>query len=181
MKFEKKPVLMGIGATVAFGAIWFGFDHTSGVITDCAATVSTYVTAEYSETVTETSTDADGNLVTTTSTNYWSNLASEVYTTTTVTNANGQSLHVNHDFDNTLKYSAYYPPMPEYDRSLSNDFHFYNFKFHTDASITVYSELIDGTSTKFSDTITKNTLCINNIDSYAIIKTWYGITYSSDF
>lgn len=178
MRFNRKPILYSISAIAVTGVVWFGFGTTIGTIDNCVATVSTYVTAEYSEIVTTSSTNHDGNLTRSTHTEYETELASDVYTTTTI---NGILTHRSHNFAIDTLYSAYYPPIPEYDHMLRLDLNFDKFIFHTDASVTVYSTLLDGSSTKFSDSIDKNPQCIDKRGEMASIDTWYGITYNSDF
>jgi len=147
-----------LGLVVAAIIVASGFSHKMYKINQCNSTVTKYVTAEFSETT--YGMDFEGNP--TSDTSYWSEPASEV-----------NSISV---YDSMPEY----PPMPIHDTSANRDSDFDNFKFHTDAKTDVYAS-IPGETTHFSVDINKAASCLNKLDDVAIVKTWYTITYGSDF
>jgi len=154
----KKKILIA-SSVVGFAAfVGLGFNTTSYQIDTCTSKVSKYVTAEYSEL--ETGIDMNGDFYS--ETNYWSEPASEVFIEV-VTNS-----------------TPVYPPMPAHDTSMRRESDFDNFKFHTDASLTVSGFDEEG-RTVFTENISKATSCLNKLDAVVEVKTWYTITYGSNF
>ena len=70
--------------------------------------------------------------------------------------------------------------MPPHDKSMSKDSHFDNFSYHTDTKLKVYAINEEGKNT-WNEPISKVNKCLENIGLHAEVKTWYGITYSSNF
>jgi len=153
---EKQRNIAIVIVLLVFAGLGFG-DEIFKVET-CTARVSKYVTAEFSETT--TSTDSEGNP--TIDTDYWSEAVSPVNTIS------------------KLNAMPEYPEMPDYDRSAKNDYDFDRFEFHTDATLTTYATNGEE-STVFTDGIHKTAACLNTIGAVVVVKTWWFITYGSDF
>lgn len=152
--------------------IFSGFSEKMYKVAECRATVNRYVTAEYSET--SVSMDMDGN--TYIDTDYWSEAASDTYRITTI---NGEL--ASNDFDgSSISHKAFYPPMPQWDKSMSSHTDFDSFRKHTDTGLSVLIN-INGESDQFSSPISDNPNCIAKLNGTIIVDTWYGITYDSEF
>jgi len=151
-KYKDALIVIGAGSLVVL--VWFGFGEETYRITQCQSTVSKYVTAEMSE----LSTDFEGNL----EVDYWSEQASEVYT------------------ESVINEMPVYPPMPPHDKSFKNDSDFDNFRFHTDTKLTVRGTNSLG-DTSFTQHISKAESCLDRLEQFISVDTWYTITYSSDF
>ena len=137
---------------------WLGFGVDSYQIDICKSTVTKYVTAEFSEL--ETGIDFEGNFYS--EINNWSERTSDVYTETVINE------------------TPIWPLMPEHDKSFSYESNFDNFRFHTYTKLTI--EAFNNIErTVFSDDITKVEGCLNKLDQYVEVKTWWSITYGSDF
>jgi hypothetical protein len=95
-------------------------------------------------------------------TDYWSKPASKVAAVTVINDV------------------VIYPDMPERRESMRNMSDFDNFQNHTDTSLMVYvyNSKVDD---YFSESIHKNAQCLEKVDQWISINTWYGVTYSSDF
>lgn len=151
--------LLAIFLSVLLGVlVWFGFDVEEYQVDVCRSTVSKYVTAEFSEIV--SGIDFEGNFYT--EIDSWSDQASDVFTETVVNEI------------------IVYPPMPDHDKTLSREVNFDNFRFHTDKKFTVEAFNVES-RTSFDDDISKAGACIKNLDTYVDVKTWWTITYASDF
>ena len=152
-------LLIGFGCTFGLGVfIWAGFNTSQYRIDICRSEVSKYVTAEYSEMI--SGVDMNGNFYSEMDT--WSERASETY----------KNVAVNEMVD--------YPPMPEHDISLKKEPHFDGFRFHTNGKLTV--EAFSYTDrTIFTEDISKSTKCLSKLDQYVDIKTWWSVSYGSDF
>jgi hypothetical protein len=163
----------GLGLAVFF--IWFGYGETKSRIQSCEARVSKYVTAEFSEVVSSICTDGDGNMSSCTSTNSWNEPASKVSTLTTVNGRVAATVS-----NSSVLHAAHYPLMPNRNESMSEMANFDNFKQHVDTSlvIRVYDSKDDD---YFSEPIYKNGACIQKIDQWIHINTWYGVMYSTGF
>ena len=160
IKNNKKLVrlLQAIAALVIGLFIWSGFGIETYKINACVSTVSKYVTAEF--TSIESGIDVEGNAYT--ETDSWSESASDVYTET------------------SYNEMPVYPPMPEHDTSFKHETWFDNFRFHTDTNLNVQiSNSVN--SSNFNENINRAESCIDKLDSYVNVKTWWTITYSSDF
>ena len=160
MKIKKlnEHQIFGICAAVLAIFIWLGFGSAEYRIDSCYSTVSKYVTAEYSETT--FGTDSEG--MPTTDTSFWSEPASEVYS------------------ENALNEIVSYPPMPPHYKSMSSDYDFDNFEFHTDTNLSIRASNVEET-TRFNEGVSKAAGCINNINTTVVVKTWWTITYGTDF
>lgn len=152
--------------------IFSGFSEKMYQVAECRATVNRYVTAEYSET--SVSMDMDGNIYT--DTDYWSEPASDTYRIITI---NGEL--ASSDFKgSSVSYKSFYPPMPQWDKSMSSHTDFDSFRKHTDTDLKVLIKL-NGESDRFSSPISDNPNCIAKLNGTIIVDTWYGITYDSEF
>lgn len=173
---KPKHALLLAGALLAAGATWFGFDHTYGKVLECKITSEAWVTAEYSEY--STYVNADGTVGS--QTDYWSEPASERYTAIT---RNGELTGVYGHFEPIRTGNNYYkPPMPAWDGSMSNDPDFDNFEQRRESKLTVTTHLtVEDVSSTFTSSARKNTMCLDKLDNYIQVKTWYGITYDSEF
>lgn len=160
IKNNKKLVLaLQISTVVSLAIfIWAGFGIETYKINSCTSTVSKYVTAEF--TSIESGIDLDGNPYT--ETESWSEKASDIYTET------------------SYNEMPVYPPMPEHDTSFEHDTWFDNFKFHTDTNLNVQISN-SANSSNFNENINRTESCLEKLDSYVNVKTWWTITYSSDF
>lgn len=171
-----KPYVLAALAVLIAVFIWFGFDHTYGKVMQCKVSSSAWVTAEYSET--SASVDANGNV--SVDTDYWSEPASPVFEAVTV---NGELVGVYGNFKPIETGSQYFkPPMPHWDGSMASDFNFDSFAKHRENKLIVSTHLtIEDVPSTFTSSASKNPACINKLDAYIQVKTWYGITYESDF
>jgi len=142
--------------------IGLGFGDEIFKVETCTARVSKYVTAEYSEDYTATHIDGDGNVSTSLETRYWSRNVSQVNTIS------------------KLNEMPEYPEMPNYDMSAADDYDFDRFQFHSDETLTTYATAGEE-STVFTDGINKTAACLNTIGAVVVVKTWWFITYGSDF
>ena len=125
--------------------VYLGFGEEGFKVESCTATVSKYVTAEFS----------DGD-------DWWSEAVSPVHTIT--------------------KYNEMpeYPTMPAYDKSEGVGWEFDRFEFHVDEKLSIHA-LNGKESTTFTDKIHKTSQCLDNLGFYIKVKTWWYITYGSDF
>jgi len=173
---KHKPYVIASIAILTALFVWFGFDHTYGKVLNCKVKSEAWVTAEYSEY--STSINADGTV--SGETDYWSEPASEHYTA--ITN-NGELTGLYGNFEPILTGSAYYkPPMPPWDGSMANDYDFDNFEQRRNNELIVTTHLtVEDVSSTFTSSARKNPKCIDKLDAYIQVKTWYGITYESDF
>lgn len=153
---EQQTQVLAAVALAIFVVLGFGSDDYK--ITSCYSTVYKYVTAEYSETT--FGIDSEG--MPTTDTSYWSEPASEVYS------------------ENAINDIVAYPPMPPHNKALANDHDFDNFQFHTDTNLLIRASNTEE-KTSFNEAISKAAGCINNINTTVVVKTWWTITYGTDF
>ena len=153
-----KQILIAVAVSLASMFIYLGFDSSPYKIEMCTSTVTRYVTAEYSEVT--FGTDAEGNP--TTETDYWSEPASQVWNET------------------VRNVPAVYPPMPPTWTGMSSDPDFDNFQNHTDTSL-IITATADPDITTFQEPISKVPDCLIMIGHITQVKTWYSITYGTDF
>lgn len=154
--------------------IWFGFNSQMANIVSCETTVSKYVLAEFSETSTGVCYDSEGDTYTCVNVDHWDEPASEVYTVKTI---NGKITYQSHGFDIV---SSFYPPMPLHDRTFNNEPFFHGFNKKTKGKL-VTTVNMSGELETFDDPISKASQCLLKLESFVVIKTWYGIAYSSEF
>lgn len=158
MKYDlsnlKKPALIVSAVAVIAGSA-AGLGSTVMMIDECSSTVTRYVTAEYSE----VSVNFDGEV----EVDSWSEKASKVNSITTV---------------NEL---PEYPKMPPHDKRMSNGADFDKFKFHTDTNLSVVASSYANGVVYFEDPIHKAGSCVSKLGEPVDVKTWYGMTYGSDF
>ncbi len=110
-------------------------------------------------------------------TDYWSEAASEVFVVVTT---NGELS--TRGLQTTIQYGAHYPPMPPHNTRMRRDMDFDNFSFKTKAELKVHvTDEITGESSTFSDPISSNPRCVEKLNQFISVKTWYGITFGSDF
>tara|TARA_R100000951_G_scaffold115487_2_gene123724 strand:- start:1 stop:528 length:528 start_codon:yes stop_codon:yes gene_type:complete len=165
----------GVPILLSVTVVYFGFGGEIAKVSSCESTVTKYVTAEYSEV--STSIDIEGNL--TTDTEYWSKQASNKNTVATL---NGEVSFVSGRFEVYESNGYSYPRMPDHDISMKLDSNFDRFAFHDQRNLSVgIVTVLDGEHSSFDDPITKTKSCIDKLNSHVYIKTWYGITYSSEF
>lgn len=146
--------------------IYLGYGTKSDIVVQCKSEVSTYVTAEYSET--SVGIDMDGGI--STDTDYWSEPASDRFWAITI---NGELDETNIDVADLFEHhQSFYPPMPMRDRSMKQDANFNSFREHKDTKLV----MIMG-ETQFKEPISKTSECINMIGETIDIKTWYSISY----
>lgn len=151
---RKSLIVSAIAFVVSSTAIYAGYSKNMSVLKECHASVKRYVTAEYSEV--STSIDMEGNV--STSTDFWSEPASEVYSTLKI---------------NEL---PEYPPMPSKWLEMRRDYGFDNFQEHTDTNL----KIVTG-NTSFSEPIGDTKKCLDKLNQVIIVKTWYGISYGSEW
>ena len=151
-KYKKSFIALGAGS-LAF-LVWFGFGEETYRITQCQSTVSKYVTAEMSSYELNFEGEFEHD--------YWSEQASEVYT------------------ESVINEMPVYPPMPPHDKSFKRDSDFDRFSFHTDSKLTVRGINSLG-ATSFTQSISKAESCLDRLEEFISVDTWYTITYSSDF
>lgn len=176
-KYNTKPVRITLVVILIFILTVVGFGTTVEKVTSCRVDYSSWVTAEYSELVTELNFEGDLE----TSIDRWSESASDKYSVTTL---NNNVEYKSGYFKPILTSGGYYiSPMPERDYSMKNDRHFDNFREHRSSVLTVYTESLgkEKESNDFREPADHNTLCMNKLKKVITVNTWYGITYSSDF
>ena len=160
MKIKKlnEHQIFGICAAVLAIFIWLGFGSADYKIDTCYSTVSRYVTAEYSETTIGIDMEGDTYM----ETDYWSEPASEVYA------------------EDALNEHVVYPPMPKHYKSMASDYDFDSFQFHTDTNLLIRASNTEE-STRFNESISQVAGCLNNLNTTVVVKTWWTITYGTDF
>lgn len=158
--------------------IWLGYGHAVNTVTVCNASVTKYVTAEFSETSYYSCTDSNGYISMCSDTDYWSEPVSRRYQATTI---NGKQTGQNYQGDvNTIQYGVVYPPMPSYDTSAKGQLYFDNFRNHTDTLLVIGLQDIKTKEVdSVRDPISKNVKCVDAVGKHVFAKTWYGITYSA--
>lgn len=168
-KFDKKNICILIGSIVLFIVTFCGYGTEISKITDCVTTVKKYVTAEYSDI--ECGIDFEGNSYC--DTDYWSESASDVFEIVTV---NGNMGYKAGYFKPLFSSGYYSPPMPSPDKSMSTGSDFNNFLDHSDSKLEVQTN-----KTRFTEPAYKTESCLNKLGGRIFVKTWYGISYGSDF
>lgn len=148
--------------TSIFSVAAFGMSEKMFKVDDCVASVTRFVTAEFSQYHSSVCVNMDGEIEDCSYWDYWSEPASNVSSATFVNDA------------------VVYPEMPKHDLSMKSLEYFDRFKKQTNTNLTVFISLM-GESDSFTDGIGKNKECIDNRDNVIIVNTWYGITYSSEF
>lgn len=172
---NKNPLYLSCGFLTACFLVWFGFGTEYAKVNTCQAIVTKKVTAEFSEVT--SSLNADGTI--STDIDSWSEDASPTYKVVT---DNGDVSYISHNFDLTRSGDVYWPPMPKHDPSFSRDLDFDNFKYRTDSTLKVYTTFtISGEPSVFTEPVSRYGKCLNKLQNYIQVKTWYGISYSSDF
>jgi hypothetical protein len=183
-KTKKTMVLLSMAfiITVIFNLVWFGYNVRHDIIRQCEVESVAYVTAEFSETYPETYIGADGYIETTIETDYWTEAASDVYVFITINGALSESHGVLNKWSNE---GWAIPAMPShwaYDKNLRNRYDFDRYKFHLDTKLTVNAvSSEDYEDYSFTESTNKNLLCISKVDETVEVKTWWGISYGSDF
>ncbi len=162
IKNNKVPVLGVVCVTLSVCCTIAGFSEKMYKVAQCNASVTRYVTAEFSQYVPKTCYDDKGKHYDCSSTDYWSEPASQVAHITTV---NG---------------TAVYPDMPAPYLHMRSMYYFDNFEKHTKTELKVDIELM-GERDQFNEPISKNKACLAKRDNVIIVNTWFGITYGSDF
>ena len=175
---DRQKIALGIVSVVMVsGLIWYGFSSSISQVNQCTAIVKKYVIAEYSETTYSTCTDSDGNVYSCSDTDYWSEPASEIFIAVTT---NGEFSGA--EWPTTIQYGAHYPPMPPHNTRMRKSYDFDNFSFKTVADLKVHvTDEMTGESSEFSDPISKNPRCVEKLNQFISVKTWYAITYGSEF
>lgn len=97
-----------------------GFDYEYKKLDSCVAESKKWWIAEFSET--STFIDVDGSL--NTSTDYWNEIASEVWSIKTINGVIDSSKGLNYKINNSLAILSHYPPRWE---EMKKDFEFDNF------------------------------------------------------
>ena len=167
---SRKEIAIAAASLIGVVAIGLGFNSDIYKVKHCVATVKKYVMAEYSETTTESCTDANGNSSLCTSTDYWEERASQVFTVNTVDG-------VAQSEPNSRLHEAGYPSMPQPDKGMAASLDFDRFSRHTDESLNIQIEN-DAGSDIVSKSISFNPHCIKTIGLYTIVRNWYGFNYS---
>ncbi len=174
--------VFGIIAVVVI-LIWYGFGSRKEHITQCKVIAKYYVTADFSQTETYpvVSTDANGNTTTKleTSTEYWSEPASAIYRVETV---DGDVSLVDGELEGMSGARWGIPKMPRHDIGMRNMYNFDASQYHRERTLYVFTysnELKD--HDQFREPVSKNGTCIDNIQNEVKIKTWFGVSYGSNF
>jgi len=170
---ENKVVIIVVLLSIAI--FFYGFDSKDSLVKRCDSTYSKYVVANYSETT--MAIDMDGNVYS--DYDSWTEPASDVFRVITVNGVlNGQS-----DVFEVIKNGDYYLPknMPPHDQAMKRERDFDNFSFLSKSNLEIYIYSENGGHDKFNEPISDTSLCISKIDQYVVVKTWYSISYSSDF
>jgi|TARA_R110000851_G_scaffold219766_2_gene372484 hypothetical protein len=183
--FTKKGIMMSVAAismSVIYILVWFGYDVRYDTIRQCEVESVAYVTAEFSETYPSTYINLDGDVVATIETDYWSEAASDVYVFITI---NGVLTKSNGVLNKWSSEGWAMPKMPShwgYDKNLRNRFDFDGYKYHMQTKLTVNAINADSYEDhSFTESTNKNLLCISKVDEAVEVKTWWGISYGSDF
>ena len=177
-KIKKHPLILWVfGILLLIVTIWYGYDKTVGVIINCKAITQKYVTAEYSEDTVEICYDADYIPYTCTDTEYWSEPASDTWVAIAI---NGELTMAS--ADTHIDNGAHYTDTPPHNINLRRTRNFDRFKKHTDTKLTITTkDEFTKEITTFSEPITKTANCNMKVNKPVIVKTWYGITYGSEF
>lgn len=164
-----------ISTVIAAISIHYGFDSKESIVTSCESTYSKYVIANYSEM--ETGIDFNGDMYT--ELNSWSEPASDIFKVTT---KDGELDSQSDDFEVVSKGSFYIPSsMPPHDKSMSRERSFDNFSYRSDSNLKVYFYSEDGGYDQFNEPVNSTSLCVAKLKESVIVKTWYSVSYSSDF
>lgn len=171
-----KIAITVLSVLIAVVVIWLGFDTTYAKVNSCTVHSKAWVTAEYSE----TTVSVDTNGYPSVDTDFWSEPASEVCEAVTV---NGELIAIYGAFDPEINGHGFYsPPMPAWDGSMASDVDFDNFEKHRTSELVVNTTLaIEGTGDTFTTSSWKNNSCIDKLENYIQVDTWYSISYSSEF
>lgn len=173
MKTQTKQALAVTAGIAGIVAIFLGFGKEMARIDQCYATVEKHITAEYSESSMQM--DFDGNWYL--DTDYWSEYASLIYHVATI---NGVDVISSHKITSTLMTNgAYYPPMPLVDGNYKTS-SFDRYQKHTKTNLRVTVIRGDGESDYFNDPISDNPRCVERLGNLVVVKTWFGMTYSSE-
>ena len=176
---KQKKIAIGVGCAVVPLLIWLGFSERNEDITQCKVTAKNYITANYSREVPDTCYDEDGNPYQCWTTKHWSLAASEVNVTITIdgniTNQNSEVVD--------MGIGAYWRPVqPQHNLAMANNYDFDRFSFTKTESLSISTyDKTDGERSVFSEPAYKNPLCINMLQKEISVKTWYSISYGSDF
>lgn len=178
MDKKKKEIAIVIAAVVGVvSVIGFGFDSKHATIDSCDSVVTKWVEADFSETTTSICWDMeDGSAYTCTETDYWSidaSIRSEVIS------ANGKLIRG--DSAGLSKFGNHVPDMPPYDSSIARMSNFDRFSEHTHAVFTVYITDREGVEDEFTSEFEHYRSCTDLLGKETEIKTWYGITFNSNF
>jgi len=156
----------------------YGFDSKQSRLVTCETRVNSYVVAHYSEYIPETCIDFEDMMpYDCSTTNSWTDAASDVYRTVSI---NGELINTSHEFSTNERGGVFYPPMPAHDVSMSRINHFDNFQRKTDGALTVVTKFLEVQDT-FIEPMSKTLSCIEKIDKFIEVKSWYGRSYGSDF
>lgn len=168
-----KRVLIGLSALTLTG--FGGFSERQETITQCKSVAKKFWLAEYSEV--ETSIDADGSI--STSVDNWTEPASEVYQ---VISIDGELMETSHDIP-VVQLDGYFIPSnnpKQWPVPNSSDLDRVTPRKTGELLVSTYNP-VSADYDQFSDPITKTSKCINMLRQSVTIKTWYSISYSSDF
>lgn len=159
-------------------AVYCGFDEHTASVDTCYATSKSYITAEFSETYSETYTYSCGNNMLCTgirnNTRYWSKPASNVYKANTV---NGKLMPQDINLKHSFKDGIYTPETPPLTVDYSGDFDFDSYKVHVDiGAATVFT---DNTEVNLSSNDYLS--CLLKIGEEVTVNTWYGMQYSAKY
>lgn len=173
-KSDSETWIKGLAVIAILILVVLGFDKRTATLEDCWGSVSTYVTAEFSEMSTEV--DSEGNLYT--DWDHWSEPASVV---NKVVTHNGTLFSINGNFTTKESAGTWYPPIPDKWDVMRKDASFDDFKNHIDATLRVHvREHVSGEKSDIGQNVRKANSCIERLDSIIIVSTWYGITFSSN-
>jgi len=166
--------LLGL-AIVIPSVIALGYSEKVTTVYGCVSTYSRYVLAQYYKT--NLGLNPDGT--TRTYIESWTEPASDVYLVKTV---NGELESTSHDFD-VIMIGSYYAPkeMPIHDTGMRHEYGFSRFIKKNVGNLTISTQSEEDGIDNFSEEIGKTSSCIDRIDRPTIIKTWYSISYGSNF
>lgn len=168
-KFDKKKVCILSGIVIFGVSIFCGYGTEINKVSDCVTTVKKYVTAEYSDI--DCGIDFEGNSYC--DTDHWSEPASDTFEIVTV---NGIISYKKGVFEEGFNNGYYFPPMPLHDKSMKSQSDFDSFADHIDSKLEVQTE-----KNRFTEPVHKTESCLKKIGGRIFVKTWYGISYGSDF
>ena len=175
-KNKKQLLIAAASITLATVIISQGFGYSRVKVNHCVTTTTAQIIANYS--AIETYRDAEtGDLKT--ETVYWTERASPLVS---VTMEDGQIVGLLNTKDLEYQWGVALPALPRADQYHRRDVDFDYFSTRRDNSLSVeYTDVDTKVKGHFTQPIKSTPKCLDKINLNISAKTWYGITYGSNF